>query len=317
MASVGTRAPERLDGWGWGRGRAVMGGSKLTVQNYPYVPERTRGARNGARGAPRAYPRTVEPRTGRIVRSALLAVGVSLVGLALAGATLAVQFGGGWDAFLDRSQPGPEDPEVVQARAAAAGRLEGEVARLVQDVIAPALDGGRVLVVLGGAAGEPSTDPPADDAATGADGTTPTTRGSGCEVGTHTWKRDDPFDLRCVEVQHGAAAGRRASIDADLVAVDRALAGEGWVAGGWPDGSAQGLLATREYWVEFGGTQRAGRPYAIEDLPSAPYRSADGNVGLALSFGADGFVGRAVVPAQPGDGEYVLVVTAEVESFAE
>jgi hypothetical protein len=249
------------------------------------------------------------------VRSALLAVGVGLVGLALAGVTLAVQFAGGWDEVLDLSHPGPEDPEVVQARGAAAGRLEGEVARLVQDVIAPALDGGRVLVVPGGAAGEPGGDPPA--AAAGADAAAPTARGSDCEVGAHNWKRDDPYDLRCIEVRHGAAAGRRATIDADLVSVDRALAGEGWVAGGWAEGEPQGLLATREYWLDFGGTQQAGRPYAIEDLPLARYRSADGSVGLALSFGVDGFGGRAVVPTQPGDGEYVLLVTADVESFAE
>ena len=122
-------------------------------------------------------------------------------------ANVAAQLSGGWDEVFDRSHPLPGDPEVVAARAVGA-RPPWMPRSLGSSTIAgrPALTGGRV----------------AQPALAGAEAMTEAVRARlGCEVGSHNWKRDDPYDLLCSEVRRAIVAGDAASFRADMLALDR------------------------------------------------------------------------------------------------
>jgi hypothetical protein len=240
----------------------------------------------------------MRPRTRRALLWALgVGLAVLLVGAALL-ATLAAQINGGWDEVFDRTHPTEDDPEVVAARAAAAARLDAETGRVVDTVVLPALDGGRV------------TQP----AATGGDAVDDPALGSRCEVGQHNWKIDDPFDLACVEVRRAVVAGSDADVRAQLTSLDEALRSDGCRSE-----DLTGLVFTIDYWDRNHGaypnSPSGDDTYGPEDLPSASCLSADGTYQVSVHFsGFDLFTGQpAPVPA---DGEFQLMISVGTQSYS-
>jgi hypothetical protein len=304
---VGSRAPLRCGGRACGRGRAAIGGSKLTVQTYLYVPDATRahvlgGAsrapagrlrhdhdRSGehGNGAGRPYSRGMRPRARRALRWAAAILGaVVVLGVAFV-TTLAVQMSGGWDDVLDLSKPLPGDPEVVAAREAGGARLDAETARVVDGVVLPNLTDGRVAQPALTGAAALATDPGLG-------------LGSGCEVGSHDWKRDDPYDLYCVEVRRTVLAGSEGAFATDMPALHAALLADGWT----PREPGSELPARLARAREEGG-----------DRPGpAAYRSEDGQFTLLVSFELfESYTGR---PAPTlGQDEHAVMVSIDLESF--
>ena len=157
----------------------------------------------------------MRPQVRRALRWAAGILGVVvLLGVAMI-ATLAAQFSGGWDEVFDTTKPLPNDPEVVAARKEGAARIDAESDRLIAEVVLPALAGGRVAQpALTGA------EALASDRGIGLD--------SGCEVGSHNWKQDDPYDLYCIEIRRTVLAGRESSFATDMTALHNALLADGW-----------------------------------------------------------------------------------------
>jgi hypothetical protein len=176
-------------------------------------------------------------------------------------ANVAAQIGGGWDEVFDRSHPLPRDPDVVAARGAGAATVDAEIARVVDDVVVPALTAGRV----------------AQPAVTGPEAMIdrPVGIGSACEVGSHNWKRDDPYDLVCTEIRNTTVAGDATSLRPDVLAVHRALTADGWRAG---DG---GLPASLE---RADARASAEEDLASRQIPPAWYTSADDRFSLLIVF---------------------------------
>ena len=218
---VGTRGPDRLAVVVCCGRRGDMEGSKLTDQTtcIPDIPPTTSHRLTHGRRAPdlsltlahpadataEAAPRPdpgptltrMKATHRRILRWVLGVLAAVVAVAALLAANLAAQLSGGWDEVFDRSHPLPDDPRVVAAREVAGATVDAEVARVVDEVVVPALIAGRV----------------AQPALTGPDAATDRGIGfdSGCELGSHNWKRDDPYDLLCTEIRRAIVAGERRS----------------------------------------------------------------------------------------------------------
>jgi hypothetical protein len=201
----------------------------------------------------------------RILSWVLVAVAaVVLVGAVLI-ANIAAQLSGGWDEVFDRKHPEAGDPEVVAAREVGAATVDAELDRVVNEVVVPALTGGRV----------------AQPARAGRDAMTDRGVGidSACEVGFHDWKRDDSYDLLCTEIRRAIVAGDEEAFRPDMLALHGALTADGWQ----PREESSELPATLERADEvarLSGAQRA----AVTDVPVAGYRSSDGRFTLDLAF---------------------------------
>ncbi len=186
--------------------------------------------------------------------------------------TFAVQLSGGWDEVLDRTHPRPGDPEVVAAREAAAAEVDAEIVRVIDEVVTPTLSGARVAEAPAvGAAMAPLPDADVRSDA----------QGSACVIGQHDWKRDDGFDLACTEIRGGVVAAQQQPFVDDMVALDAALATDGYT----PAGTGEGLALPLEYWQSLAGTPAGDGEYGIANLPGATYRSADETFTLVVSFG--------------------------------
>ena len=211
--------------------------------------------------------------------------------------TFAVQLSGGWDEVLDRTHPRPGDPEVVAAREAAAAEVDAEIVRVIDEVVTPALTGGRVAeapAVGAAMAPVPRTDIPGD------------AQGSACLVGQHNWKIDDGFDLVCTEIRGGVVAAQQESFVDDMVTLDAALAADGYT----PAGEDSGLSRPLDYWQSLAGTPAGTGEYGIANLPGAMYRSAEDTFTLFVKFGPP----DTGTPALTED-EYLVAITVSTQSY--
>ncbi len=212
-------------------------------------------------------------------------------------ANLAAQLSGGWDEVFDRSNPLPDDPEVVAARAVGGATADAEHGRLVTTVVVPALTDGRVA--------QPALAGPEamTDRGVGLD--------SACEVGFHDWKRDDPYDLLCTEIRRAIVAGDQEAFRADMLALDRALTANGYQPFDEFSGLPQALERAED------DARAAGlEPPSSSTFPGAGYRSDDGRFHLDLGFrNFDIYTG---LPApELVDGEYAVMVSLNHQSFLE
>ncbi len=225
----------------------------------------------------------------RIVRWVLGGVLAVVLAMALFVATLAAQMSGGWDEVLDFSHPQPSDPEVVSARESGARQVDDEIERVVHTVVVPALAAGRVA--------QPAPVGPQPDLGPGI--------GSACEVGSHNWKRDDGYDLLCVEIRRAVVAAGAPTLATDFAVLHRALLADGWT----PTDEQSGLLAALERAQAVGPEPAGGLRIA-----SASYRSADAGFRLELGFGdPQPYTGQ---PAPPlAEHEYAMMVSVSRESF--
>ena len=233
----------------------------------------------------------------RILRWVLgVAAAVVLAGAFLV-ANIAAQLSGGWDEVFDRSHPLPGDADVVAARAVGAATVDAEIARVVDDVVVPALSEGRV------AQPAPSGAEAMTDRGVGLD--------SGCEVGSHDWKRDDPYDLLCSEIRRAVVASDDASFRADLLALDRALTADGWL----PFDDVSGLPAALERADGVARAAGAEQPNG-STFTGAGYRSDDGRFQLQLGFqNFDIYTG--LPEPDLADGEYAIMVSLSHQSYLE
>jgi hypothetical protein len=229
----------------------------------------------------------MQPRARRALRWAagILAV-IVLLGVAVV-ATLAAQFSGGWDEVFDTTKPLPGDPEVVAARAEGGARVDAERERVIGDVALPSLADGRVAQpALSG------TEALASDRGIGLD--------SGCEVGSHNWKRDDPYDLYCVEIRRTVLAGTRAAFEPDMLALHAALVADGWT----PREAGSGLPARLE----------GARGLGDQVPPPAGYRHATAPFDMVVSFQSfEAYTG--LPPPTLAEDEYAVMVSINHESF--
>ncbi|MCU0283894.1 MAG: hypothetical protein MUD13_08350 [Candidatus Nanopelagicales bacterium] len=227
----------------------------------------------------------MQPSTRRALRVGAIGLAVVALILGLMLATLAVQLSGGWDDVLDLSQPMPEDPDVLAARAATAERVVADLQGIATDVAVPVLAAGRVAREAGGPA-----DPVADEP-------------DGCVVGQHNWKVDDGFDLLCGEAASTVLAAREAAIPDQLRGLDAALQAQGWE----PYGVGLADVAVTAAGGGAAGTSRT----ATEDLPSAEYWGADGQR-LWITFRPVEATGP---PVDVADGEFAMGMLLRAESF--
>ena len=231
----------------------------------------------------------------RILRWVLGVLAAVVALFALFVANIAAQLNGGWDEVFDRSHPLPGDAEVVAARAVGAATVDAEIARVVDAVAVPALSDGRVAQpALAGA--EAMT-----DRGVGLD--------SACEVGSHNWKRDDPYDLLCTEIRRPIVAGDEASFRADMLALDRALTADGWL----PFDDVSGLPEALER-ADADARATGADPPNSAQFTGTGYRSADGRFYLSLGFqNFDIYTG---LPASElADGEYAMMVSLSHQSY--
>ncbi|HEX6887307.1 MAG TPA: hypothetical protein VF143_04300 [Candidatus Nanopelagicales bacterium] len=240
------------------------------------------------------------------VRRALWVTGIAAATVVLLlgafAAALAVQLSGGVDELFDRTHPTQDDPEVVAARAEASSQLEAQLRGLAERVVVPAIPGSRVAPSSAG------TDPQQSGAGPGSE----------CAVGQHNWKRDDPFDLACVEVRHAVVVAPTMDVPATLVALDRALQ-----AGGWRPEAGAGLARAMEDRQPVSpsspgsgtrGPVTGPTPLTPADLPRAWYRSQDGRFALALSFDDFEFTtGRP--PPTIGPEEFGILLELSTQSY--
>ena len=232
----------------------------------------------------------------RILRWVLGILAVVVLAIAFVVANIAAQIGGGWDEVLDRSNPTPTDPQVVAAREVAGRLVDEEIARVVGDVVVPTLTGGRV----------------AQRALTGQEAQTDRGVGvhSGCEVGFHDWKRDDPYDLLCVEIRRAVVAADEAVFRTDMAALDRALLADGWR----PREELSGLPASLERAEE--DARLTGKKAVAADVNPAAYMRADGEFALLVSFQSiEAYTGRPM--PELDDDEYAAMVSVSRESVRE
>jgi hypothetical protein len=210
-------------------------------------------------------------------------------------ANIAAQLGGGWDEVFDRSHPLPGDPDVVAARAVGAATVDDEITRVVDEVVVPALTEGRV----------------AQPAVVGPEAMVDRSSGLGswCEVGSHNWKRDDPYDLSCVEIRRAIVAADEASFRADLLALDGALTAAGWQ----PVDEVSGLPAALEL-ADADARATGGEPPTSSSFAGGWYRSDDGRFNLNLGFA--NFETYTGLPApRLADGEYAMMVSLSHPSY--
>lgn len=211
---------------------------------------------------------------------------IVLLGVVM-GATLAAQFAGGWDEVLDTTKPLPTDPEVLAARAAGAARVDAETKRVIGQVALPSLAGGRVAQpALTGAAAL------ASDRGIGL--------GSGCEVGSHNWKIDDPYDLYCIEIRHTVLAGSTATFTADMTGLHQALLADGWTP--------------REEGSELPAALARARANGDQPLSAAAYAHPDAPFDMLVSFQYfDPYSG--LPPPTLTEDEYAVMVSIYHESY--
>jgi peptidoglycan/xylan/chitin deacetylase (PgdA/CDA1 family) len=239
----------------------------------------------------------MKPSHRRILRwvlgvvAALVLVGTFLV------VNVAAQLSGGWDEMFDRSHPMPGDPEVVAARALGAATVDAQLARVVDGVVVPALSDGRVA--------QPALAGPEamTDRGVGLD--------SGCEVGSHNWKRDDPYDLLCSEIRRAIVAGDDASFRADMVALHGALTADGWQ----PFDEFSGLPVALDRADEDARAAGAERPDS-RNFAGTGYRSVDDRFHLQLGFQNFDIYTGLPAPAL-ADGEYAMMVSLSHQSYLE
>ena len=210
-------------------------------------------------------------------------------------ANVAAQISGGWDEVFDRSHPLPGDPEVVAAREVGAATVDAEITRVVGEVVVPALTEGRV----------------AQPALTGPEAMTDRTvgLGSACEVGSHNWKRDDPFDLICTEIRRAVVAGDGTSFRPDILALHQALTADGWQ----PQDEFSGLPGALER-ADESARVSGEEGLASSEVPVAGYTSADGRFYLLVGFrNFDIYIG---LPAPDlADDEYGMMVSLSHQSY--
>ena len=223
-------------------------------------------------------------------RALLWAAGIlgvaALLGVAMI-TTFAVQISGGWDEVFDPTKPLPNDPEVVAARAAGAARVDAESDRVIGAVVLPSLAEGRVAQpALTGA------EALASDRGIGLD--------SGCEVGSHDWKRDDPYDLYCVEIRSTVLAAANAAFAADMATLHRALLADGWTP--------------REEGSELPAVLAEARALGDEPPSPAAYVHPDSPFDMVVSFlYFDAYTG--LPPPTLAEDEYAVMVSINHESF--
>jgi len=233
----------------------------------------------------------------RILRWVLGILAAVVVLGALLMANIAAQLSGGWDEVFDRSHPLPSDPQVVAARERGGATTDAELGRVVDEVVVPALTAGRV----------------AQPALAGPDAMTDRGLGydSACEVGSHNWKRDDPYDLLCTEIRRAIVAGDLEDFGPDMVALHRALIADGWR----PRDEFSGLPEALTRADEDARVAGAEQP-AITDLQGAGYLSADGRFGLDLWFrNLERYTGQPA-PELAAD-EYAVMVGLNHQSYLE
>ena len=225
------------------------------------------------------------------VTAAVMLVGAFFV------ANIAAQLSGGWDEVFDGSHPLPGDAEVVAARAVGAATADAELNRVVTTVVVPALSAGRVA--------QPALAGPEAMADRGAG------LDSGCEVGFHDWKRDDPYDLLCTEIRRAIVAGDEQSFGPDMLALDRALTANG----NQPLDEGSGLPSVLER-AEDDARAAGLEPPNGSTFTEARYRSDDGQFYLDLGFqNFDLYTG---LPApELAEGEYAVMVSLSHQSVLE
>ena len=206
------------------------------------------------------------------------ALGVVVLGVLFAGANVAAQLNGGWDEVFDFTKTQPDDPEVVAAREEGAALADTLLDEALDEAVLPGI-GPQARVA------EPPGDP--GERIFGR---------SGCELGQHNWKRDDPFDVACSEVRRAIVVGPEADLDTQLARIEENLIALGWRAEGRPPGA-----------------RLPGDPIASA-LPTAYSRAGSPYSQLYLAFDAMDLRTDAAVPA-PGSGEYPVEVQVRVQSF--
>jgi peptidoglycan/xylan/chitin deacetylase (PgdA/CDA1 family) len=229
----------------------------------------------------------VRPQATRALRWTAGILGAVVLVVAAVVATFFAQLAGGWDEVFDTTKPLPDDPQVVAARAAGANLVDAETQRVIDDVVLPTLTQGWVAQPAPTGAAAVSA-----DSAVGLD--------SGCVVGTHDWKRDDPFDLSCIEVRRTVLAASDAAFAADMTRLDEALTADGWRPR--TDGSDLPAVVAEAH-------------AQGDDTPSpAEYRNEEGPFDLIIMFEyIDTYTGRR--PPALAPDQYAVMVGITHESF--
>ncbi len=162
-------------------------------------------------------------------------------------AAIYISLSGGIDDLFRGDPPREGDPEVVDARQAAAADLAADDART-----RPALRAVTAGRLVGGGSVHPA-----------------------CQVGQHNWKIDDDFDLLC-RLTHLSVVGAdsRAGFEDEMRELHEQLLAEGWQERR-SGGKMRGLpMVIEDYWREL-----AGGDYTPDRLPPASYeRSVDDRV---------------------------------------
>jgi hypothetical protein len=229
----------------------------------------------------------MQPQAKRALRwAAGIVAAVVLLGVAMV-ATLAAQISGGWDEVFDTTKPLPNDGEVVAARAAGAALVDDESDRVIGDVVLPSLTDGRVAQpALTGA------EALASDRGIGLD--------SGCEVGSHDWKQDDPFDLYCVEIRRTVLAAPDAGFAADMTRLHQALLADGWTP--------------REEGSELPAVLAEAQAQGDQPPSPAAYVHRQAPFDMVVSFQYfDAYTG--LPPPTLAEDEYAVMVSINHESF--
>jgi hypothetical protein len=205
-------------------------------------------------------------------------VGTIVAAVTVAGVALSASLNGGLGHAFHRT-PDPRAKDVSEARAAARPRTQASSDHVIL----------RVRSAL----------PHAQPAASGGK--------DYCTFGQHNYKRNDPYDMQCVQDRDTALTFDSATFGTAALAMHRALLADGWE----PTAFALDRVVT-EYW-----DRRASMPdlhYSVGDLPGAGYVRPKTHEVLSLSW-LDSRSQRAdVVVGDPwGD---VTVTESAVDSHA-
>ena len=183
------------------------------------------------------------PRIPRWTKVTLVVLAAVLVPCGAVVMWLVISLTGGFDDFVDRYEPLPDDPHVVEAREHGEAHVAAELDGVVPAASA-ALGGGSRL---GQAAGDE------------------------CVTGQHNWKIDNDYDLYCT---HGSGVVLQGDLDRfreHALALHATLEQDGWVAGTGGTGGIAGVVG--EYWDARAALADPG--YSPADLPVADYVRGD------------------------------------------